>query len=321
MLKPAYDPGLTQKYTGTLRRAINKNGRFNVRRTGGTWRDFHPYLFLVNASWPTFLSIVIGVFMAVNLLFAGVYWWVGIEHLHGADAGTPGMRFLNAFFFSTHTLSTVGYGSIWPQGIGANVVAATESLIGVMTFALITGILFGRFSRPSARIGYSQRMVMAPYCDGTSLQFRVVNRRTNNLINLDARVLLMTVERVGGSLQRKYANLELERDSVIFFPLTWTVVHPITTASPLYGKTAVDLEALQAEILIMIRAIDETFSQTVHSRYSYRYDEIEWGAKFAPAFDVETSGDLRLEVNRVSDIETAVARVEASLEASAEKVK
>lgn len=305
MDKPTFDPGLTQQYSGVLKRAINKDGHFNVRRVGVTWRDFHPYLFLINVSWPLFVLIVTAAFVVVNTGFALVYAAIGIEHLKGAEAPTAGLRFLNAFFFSAHTLTTVGYGNIWPSGPVANTVAALEALTGLMGFAIATGLFFGRFSRPSARIGFSTTMVIAPYGNGSSLQFRVVNRRSNNLIDLEARVLLMTVEMMGERLQRRYMQLDLERNQVLFFPLTWTVVHPIDEKSPLHGKSAEDLERLQAEVMIMMKGFDDTFGQTVQARFSYRYDEITWGAKFSPAFEVEKNGDLRVEVNRVGSIEPA----------------
>jgi inward rectifier potassium channel len=232
---------------------------------------------------------------------------IGTEHLKGTEAPTAWLRFVNAFFFSAHTLTTVGYGNMYPIGAAANAAAAIEALAGLLAFAIATGLVFGRFSRPSARIGFSPTMLISPYMDGTSLQFRVVNRRSNNLIDLEARLLLMTVEFIGGRLQRRYATLELERSSVLFFPLTWTVVHPIDEKSPLYGKKPEDLESLQAEVMIMMKGFDETFGQTVQARYSYRYDEIVWGAKFAPAFEIEQSGDLRLEVSKVGAIEPARA--------------
>ncbi|MDQ6665283.1 MAG: ion channel [Acidobacteriota bacterium] len=305
MDKPNFDPGLTQQYTSGLTRVINKDGNFNVNRRGTTWRDIHAYLYLISSPWHTFLGLVLAAFMIVNLLFAGLYTAVGLQHLRGAEAPTASRRFLNAFFFSTHTLTTVGYGNIYPEGVAANSVAAMEALAGLMGFAIATGLLVGRVSRPSARIGFSDHMIVAPYQDRTSLQFRIVNRRLSNLMELQARVLLMTVEDVGGRLQRQFKELKLERDQVIFFPLTWTVVHPIDPDSPLFGITAADLERLQAEALILIKGIDDTFSQTVHVRYSYRYDEIEWDAKFAPAFEVDSDGDLRLEVDKVSSLTQA----------------
>jgi inward rectifier potassium channel len=304
MEKPTFDPGLTQQYTGTLKRAINPDGNFNVRRSGVTWHDFHPYLYLINASWPAFMGIVAVVFMLTNALFGFLYLWNGIEHLKGAEAHSSGGRFLNAFFFSAHTLTTVGYGNIYPIGPVANAIAVLEALLGLLAFAIATGLVFGRFSRPSARIGFSRTMLVAPYKEALSLQFRIVNRRSNNLIELDAQLLLMTVEPVGGNLQRKYVALELERQNVLFFPLTWTIVHPLGENSPLYRKTAEDLKRLQAEILIMIKAFDDTFGQTVQVRYSYRYDEITWGARFAPAFEIDSDGHMRLEVDKVGLIES-----------------
>jgi inward rectifier potassium channel len=305
MKQPTFDPGLTQQYTGLLKRTINKDGQFNVRRTGGTWRDLHLYLLLIHVSWPGFIAIVVLVYVVLNILFAGLYAAVGMEHVKGTEAPSTALQFLNVVFFSAHTLSTVGYGNMYPSGIAANTVAAIEALVGLMVFAIATGLLFGRFSRPSARIGFSERMLVAPYQEGTSLQCRVVNRRSNNVINLEARIVLMTVEAAGGRPQRQFTPLELERTQLLFLALTWTIVHPIDEKSPLHGKTAADLERLQAEIMILISGFDETFSQIVHSRYSYRYDEIIWGAKFAPAFEIDADGELVVEVNQVSAIEPA----------------
>ena len=248
--------------------------------------------------------MVIAVFAITNVLFASLYMAIGIEHLKGADSGSAGVEFVNAFFFSTHTLTTVGYGNIYPLGPVANLVAALEALVGLMGFAVITGLMFGRFSRPSARIGFSDWMLVTPYGEGTSLQFRIVNRRTNNLLELNARLLLMTVVGGTGGLRREYAPLQLERDQVLFFPLTWTIVHPITQSSPLYGKSAAELREMQAEIMILIKGFDETFGQTVNVRHSYRHDEIAWGGRFTTAFEIdEPGGDLRLEVDRVSSFE------------------
>lgn len=304
MEKPAFDPGLTQQYVGTLNRALNPNGQFNVRRTGATWRDAHPYLFLISTSWPSFVGTLVAAFFVANLFFTALYLAIGVEHLKGAESRSVGSKILAAFFFSTDTLTTLGSGTIWPNGVAANALAAAEAATGVAGLAIATSLLFGRFSRPSARIGFSEHMVVAPYMDGSSLQFRVVNRRKNDVIELEARVLLMIVEWMEGRHVRRYFPLELERDRVLFLALTWTIVHPITESSPLFGKTAEDLANLQAEAMVMIKGFDETFGQTVYTRRSYRYDEIEWDARFAPAFEVdEENGDLRLELDRVGAIE------------------
>jgi inward rectifier potassium channel len=241
-------------------------------------------------------------YIVINSLFAGVYFVLGPDQLAGADAPNDWGRFLNDFFFSSHTLSTVGYGNISPKGMAGNVVATFEALVGVLGFAVATGLLFGRVSRPSARFGFSENLLVAPYQEGTSLQFRMVNRRSNSVMELEAKVMLMTVESVDGKLQRNYKMLRLERPQVLFLPLSWTVVHPIDEESPLWGQTAEDMVRLQAEVLILVKGYDDTFSQTVLARRSYRHDEILWNRRFAPAFFVDDEGDLVLELKKVGEV-------------------
>ncbi len=298
----SFDPGLTQQYARRLRRVINKDGSFNVRRRGTSLHHFHPYLHLISMPWPLFLATVLAGYVGTNLLFAGVYFGLGpggvTSSLPPVDAAG---RFLQAFFFSAQTLTTVGYGTIYPAGMAANLVATFEALLGWLGFALAAGLLFGRFSKPSAQLGFGSRMIVAPYGRGASLQFRIVNQRANSLMEVEAMAMLMTVKGTAGELKRNYDLLALERPKVFFLPLTWTVVHPIDESSPLFGRTAEDLERLQAEVLILIKAVDDTFSQTVHARYSYRYDEIVWDARFSPAFEFSEDGDMILHVNRVGD--------------------
>jgi len=299
MAKPTFDPGLTTQYTGVLRRAINKDGTFNVARRGTGWRDIHPFLYLISMPWPAFLALVLTAYLVVNMIFASLYYSLGPGHLVGGDAPHKIDRFINAFFFSAHTLTTVGYGNIAPGSISANALAAIEALIGLMGFALATGILFGRFSRPSARMGFSEQALIAPYDSGTSFQFRIVNRRPNALMEVEATVILMFVEGEPGQQKRKFQTLPLERETVDFLALTWTLVHPIDESSPLFGKTKEDMEQKQMEVIILLKAFDETFSQSVRARYSYRFDEIAWNAKFTPAFDFDETGTMVLNINKV----------------------
>ena len=300
MKQETFDPGLTTQFSGALRRAINRDGTFNVHRKGTRWRDVNLYLKLIDTTWPRFLAIVLAGFLFINMVFATTYMTIGIEHLQGSE---PEMSpFVNAFFFSIHTLTTVGYGNIFPRGAATNLVTAIEAATGLMVFAIATGLLYGRFSKPSARIVFSDHILVAPYQDGVSLQFRITNARSNVLLDLQARVLLMTVDLVDGQLKRDFVDLPLERRHIYFFPLTWTIVHPIDSKSPLYGKTSQDLAKVSAEILILIQGFDDTFSQVVHARYSYKHDEIVWGAKFVPAFNVDPGGDLVLDVGRIDEL-------------------
>jgi len=298
-----FDPGITQRYDGAIRRIINRDGTFNVRRRGRRLKDFHVYKFLLALSWPSFLGLVLGIFVAMNVVFAALYGAAGIQNLAGAAAPTPAEMMLNAFFFSVQTLTTVGYGVISPHGVVTNLIASMEAMMGVMGFAFTAGLLYGRFSRPSARILFSEHALVAPFQGGTSLQFRVANRRSNAIVNLEAKVLLMTVDRVGGVQKRSYAQLALERPAVFFLPLTWTIVHPIDQASPLYGVTAQQLADRSAEFLVLINGFDDTFSQVVHARTSYRYDEIIWGARFTSAFHADDRGELVLRLDRIDETE------------------
>ncbi len=313
MQKPAFDPGLTREFGAPLRRAVNKDGSFNVERKGADWSAFHPWLAIVRMTWTGFISLVLGFYLSVNTLFALAYFSMDPAQISGSASPTAMGRFLNDFFFSAHTLTTVGYGNLAPAGIAANVCSTVEALTGLLGFAVITGLLVARASKPSASIGYSASALIAPYQNGHGLMFRIANQRSNNLMEMEARVLLMTVGGPPEKPERKFEPLTLERDGILMFALTWTIVHPIDESSPFWGKTAEDLKRMQAEIIILIKGFDDTFSQIVHSRQSYRHDEIVWGAKFDTAFVVQPNGDLLLELNRLGNYSltdnTPVARI------------
>ncbi len=296
----SFDPGLTEKYTGVLNRAIGKDGSFNVRKSHGL-KDFHFYQFLINLSWPSFFLVILSGYILVNALFACLYLMAGISAM--LDTRTPLSTFVSAFFLSVHTFTTAGYDTLAPHNFWTNMIAAFEALTGLMGLALATGLLYGRFSRPRSKIVFSERAIIAPYRGGTSLQFRIANRRSNTLMEIEAKMLLMKVTGSGSNHKREYHVLGLERSSVYFLPLTWTIVHPIDEKSPFFGQTPDDLSNSQAEILILIKAFDDTFGQVVHSRYSYRFDEITWGASFRPAFGVTKDGNMSLALNKLSEVE------------------
>jgi inward rectifier potassium channel len=305
MAQEAFDPGLTKQFGGRIRRTINKDGSFNVHRVGTRIRDSNLYLFLVSVRWPYFLGLIVATYCLANVIFGLIYLWIGVNQLQGADSSTPVRAFLSAYFFSAHTLTTVGYGNIAPSGTLSNCVAAMEALLGLLGFAVATGLLVGRVSKPSARIAYSGSVLITPYQDITSLQFRIANQRQNSIMELEAKVMLMVVDECSGGLKRDYHVLELAIPGIYFFPLTWTIVHPINEGSPLYQKTADDLKRLQIEVLILIKGFDETFGQVVHSRHSYTHEEVVWGGSFAPAFHVDQEGDLVLNVDSVGRLKEA----------------
>jgi inward rectifier potassium channel len=313
MQKPTFDPGLTTKYDGPLRRIINPDGSFNVLRQGTNWHDVHPYLYLVSVSWSNFFGLVLLAYILINFVFATIYYSLGPDALL-AGAPTGYDRFFECIFFSAQTLTTVGFGAVSPRTAGANTVAALEAMVGLMSFAVATGLLFGRVSKPSARIGFSEKALMSRYQDGWSFQFRMVNRRANTLIEPAVTLMIMTVDRSNGGSRREFTILKLEREKVMLFPLTWTIVHPIDSESPLFGKLPADLEALQAEFMVLVKAWDETFGQTVHQRYSYRYSEVVWGGRFTPAFGVDEDGNMQVHVDKVGNYVTENAQLPSPIQ-------
>ncbi|MEL7530995.1 MAG: ion channel, partial [Bacteroidota bacterium] len=227
------DLGFGRSISRDNARLINKDGSFNVRKINVGLRAINPYLFLVSMPWWKFNLLTIGSYAALNVVFALVYVAIGVEHL-GADPSESFIsQFATSFYFSVQTFTTVGYGAISPMGHLTNLISSFEALIGLLAFALATGLLFGRFAQPSAKIQFSPQMVMAPYQDINGLMFRIVNRRSNQLIDLSIKVVLMMYEMEEGVDKMKFYNLELERNHVNLFPLTWTIVHPVDKESPL----------------------------------------------------------------------------------------
>jgi inward rectifier potassium channel len=291
-------------------RLLNRDGSFNVARTGYSfWTSLGLYQWLLMISWSKFLALVSLSYIIGNMIFAVGYLLCGPGALVSApELGLHG-EFSRAFFFSVETFATIGYGNITPMGTAAHTLVTIESLIGLLGFALATGLLFARFSRPRAQIIFSKKAVIAPYHGLTAFEFRITNARDNQIIELEAKVLFARFEDEGGNSIRRFYPLTLEREKVSFFPLSWTVVHPIDESSPLNGLTDEDLRQTGAEFLILLTGIDETFSQTVHARSSYKAEEIVWRGRFSNIFNATSKkGALTIDVRRIHDIE----RVETS---------
>ncbi len=283
-------------------RLLNRDGSFNVRREGlGFLQSLSVYHSLLNMSWTRYLLALTGGFLAVNLVFASIYFLAGPEALSGLHWTTTGSRFLGGFFFSVQTFATIGYGGIAPARLSANVLVVLEAVTGMLLVALATGLTFARFARPRARILFSDRAVIAPYRSGTAFEFRIANARKNELTDVQARLLLAR-RRAGGD--REFLPLKLERESVLFFPLSWTIVHPIDETSPLNRQTAEDLVAAHAEFLILLSGNDETFNQVVHARSSYEASELVWNARFLSLYNPpDPDGGISIDVGKLSAIE------------------
>lgn len=292
------DPGIGEKFSRRTKRAINHDGSFNVRRRGGP-HQFDPYQWLLLMHWGPFIGVVVAFFTILNVAFALAYVALGLDDLPGVAAPHDGWQdFLSALFFSIQTFTSVGYGHVYPGSNGAGLISSVEALVGVLTFALATGLLYGRFSRPTARIHFSHTAIISRRADGTPcLQFRIANQRSNTLIDLQAHLLLKTTD--PATSNQNYALLALERSSISFFPLSWTIVHDITPTSPLYGLTAEDYARLDAEIIVQLKGYDDTFAQDVHARNSYTHDEIEWDRRYRRAYEVSDQGITILDLDQV----------------------
>lgn len=295
------DPGLGEKYYSRTKRVINKDGSFNVKNVGKSFKDFKLYQKLIKMHWLKFSAYVFITYFAINALFAALYYMVGIHHFSGIEVRSEIENYFSLLFFSVQTFTTVGYGAVSPVGVNANIIASIEAMFGLLSFALATGLLYGRFSRPSARILYSEKALISPFNDGWALMLRVVNQRANVMLEMDASVMVAFSDE--NSFTKKYYRLPLEISSIYFFPLTWTLVHPINEESPLYGMTPDDFKHNNAEFMVLLKGFDDTFDQTLHSRYSYMYPEIEWGAKFVRAFHADDDGDIIQHVDKVHDYE------------------
>jgi inward rectifier potassium channel len=274
-------------------RLLNRNGTFNVQTRGRGLHAFLAYSNLVSTTWSRFFLFVAILYITLNAIFAIAYVACGPGGLVNTLNTGINSPFLKAFFFSIHTSATIGYGSVVPVGLPTNILVALESVVSLLGLAVVTGLVFARFSRPVADILFSQNAVMSWFGNLRAFQFRIINTRNNQIIDLHVRLLVSRFENnASGVAVRRYYPLTLERESVVFFPLSWTVVHVIDQQSPLYGVTEEQLCASGAEFLILLTGMDETFSQVVNARSSYRANEIVWDAKFTDIFVYDPEGRM-----------------------------
>lgn len=284
-------------------RLMNPDGSFNVVRQHLNLLD-NTYHHLITMPWWRFMGIVLLSFVLMNCMFSLLYCLIGIEHLEGTSPGSFFENFAQAYFFSSQTLTTVGYGHISPSGLIANILASFESFLGLLTFALISGLLYGRFSRPEAKIVFSERMIAAPYRDGRGLMFRMANARRSELIETEVQVLLAFNQRnEQGTLERKFFPLELEISKISFFSLSWTLVHALNEKSPIFNFSHQDLLDANAEVMVLVKGIDETDQQQVHARRSYTAEEMVWNARFRPIIGQNEKGIPHLMTHQIGAYE------------------
>lgn len=285
-------------------RLLNRDGTFNAGRHGlPRLRSIPVYEHLASIGWGKFYLLALVGYFALDLSFALVYFLLGPEALHGTTASSTIGRFAESFFFSVHTSTTLGYGSLAPATTAANLVVAVEAFIGLAGFAVLAALLFSRLSRPTADIRFSDHAVIAPYRGGQAFMFRIANGSRGDLVEASVRVMFSWLDGVGENRKRHFETLDLERRHITFFPMHWTVVHPIDEISPLYGWDAARLGSARAEFLIQVAATAEIYSQVVRVRSSYVAEDVLFNSRFANILEEIESGASSIDIRRIGEIE------------------
>jgi inward rectifier potassium channel len=256
------------------------------------------YHYLVTVSWPALIGIIASAFVIANLVFAvGYYFDGGVENARYRS-------FADMFFFSVQTMATIGYGKMVPVTMFSNILVSIEALTGLLALALMTGLVFAKFSRPTARVRFSRYVVIGPRDGTTSLMIRMANMRANRIVEANIHVVFTRWETtVEGESIRRFYDLIMTRSRSAMFALSWTAVHRIVEDSPLFGQTHDSLANSQPEIVVSITGLDETFSQTIHARHTYELDEIIWGARFADVLILDPDGSRSIDYTRFDDVE------------------
>lgn len=303
--KPVDTTGFSSKTQFEGSRLMNKHGRFNVVKKGLPFQErFSIYHFLVTVSWAKLIALAIVFFVLINLLFTVFYVSINCDQqFSGIEPTMRGInRFMTLFYFSVQTFTTVGYGNISPVGMMSGLLSSVEAFSGLCTFALISGILYGRFSKPKARIKFSHLALIAPYQDGNAFMCRLANAKNSDMVELEGRLIFSGIETgANGEKVRKFYPMALEISKVSFLPTSWTLVHAIKEGSPLWGLSAQDLEHQEVEILAQLMGYDETYNQTLHSRSSYKPHDIIWNARFKNIFATTEDGMTEVDLSRLDD--------------------
>jgi len=291
----------------------NSSGRFYDRSSGSAnvvkkgvgilnrYSWYHTMLAMPRAKFLLFLLIA---YILINFLFAGIYYLIGVDHLAGVHQGSVLKNFTEVFFFSAQTFTTVGYGRISPVGFAASAVSTFEAFLGLLSFALATGLFYGRFSRPRAFLSFSHNALIAPYKDGIALMFRMAPYKNNLLSEAEVKVNLAMQLEENGKMVNRFFNLDLEISKINALALSWTIVHPINEKSPLYNFNYTDMVNAKIEALVFVQAFDEVFSNTVVQRFSYIASEVVWGAKFRMMYHADEKKKATiLDLDKLNDYE------------------
>ncbi|RCJ33585.1 ATP-sensitive inward rectifier potassium channel 10 [Nostoc minutum NIES-26] len=276
-----------------------QNGHFEIMGLGAWysyWRD--PYHLLLTIPWTGFLGLICIFYVTINTLFALAYL-AGGDCIANAEPGA----FVDVFFFSVQTLASIGYGAMYPKTIYANTIVTIEAMVGLMGIAVMTGLAFARFSRPTARVMFSRVAVITPYEGVPTLMFRTANKRRNTILEAQMRVYLMRDEvSTEGQFMRRFHDLKLLRNQTPGFALTWLAMHVIDESSPLYGVTPELLIQTNTMLMVSLSGIDETVAQVVHARHSYGTHDILWNNRFVDIMHHTPDGDRYIDYSNFHDV-------------------
>lgn len=252
------------------------------------------YARLLAARWRVLLVLLVAVYLLINVVFAAIYVAIG-PCIENARPGS----WLDPFFFSVETFATIGYGKMLPQGDAANFVMTAEAIVGFIYFAMATGLLFSKFSRPTSRVLFSNVAVISHYDGRPHLMLRIANERGNRIVDATiAMTMLKSTVSTEGHQMRRFHDMKLARSRAPLLQLSWTILHPIDEDSPLYDMRPDDVAASEAEVIVSLTGLDETMSQPIHARYSYRCDEILTDAVFEDVLHVMPDGTLEMHYHR-----------------------
>jgi inward rectifier potassium channel len=302
-MRAGEDIGLDRSTQAGRQRTINPDGSYNMeRKTGSVFGGFFLYRWLITTSWKHYWMAIVSFYLVDNIVFGSVYYWMGSDNLNGIVGTTELDKFMGCFFFSCQTFTTVGYGGLHPVGTIASATAAIEAFLGLMMFAVATGSLYGRFSKPVSRLKYSEHILIAPFANGTAMQFMVANGVETTLMEMEARINLSWFEEEeNGKKLRRFQQIKLEFDKIAMFPTSWVVNHPIDEESVLYGKSLEEIRAMDVEVFILLKGFDDVFSQTIYSRHSFMAEQFIWGAKFRKPFSINEEGKVLMDLAKVGE--------------------
>jgi inward rectifier potassium channel len=303
MAKKVKDPGFGYGSTKNAKKLINDDGTSNVVHVNRKSGMHDLYSYLIEVSWWKFFLYVLLIYTLINIFFAILYNLIGIEQIT-PSTGNVFRDLLNGFFFSAQTVTTVGYGGIAPQGLIANIIASFQAMIGLLGFSFITGLLYGRFSKPKAVIKFSKHLIVRNFNDHRAIMFRLMNSRKYMMIEPQITVTLAISEEneVTGEYQRRFYQLKLQRDRIMYLPTMWTVVHELDPESPLSKHSNEELKALDAEFYILLQYHDEAFSQKLFKIHSYKFSQLQIDKQFVKSFEFDHQGNTVLDHEKLNQL-------------------